>query len=60
MKQFILGILLCVSTLGIAQNTSDKRTISVYGVAEKTTQTITYKTDITNARFIAYLEIKTT
>lgn len=47
MKQFILGILLCVSTLGIAQNTSDKRTISVYGVAEKTTQTITYKTDVT-------------
>ena len=47
MKQLILAILLCVSTLGIAQNTSGRRTISVYGVAEKTTQTITYKTDVT-------------
>ena len=47
MKQFALAILLCISTFGISQNTADKRVISVYGVAEKTTQTTTYKTDVT-------------
>lgn len=47
MKQFALAILLCISTFGIAQNASDKRVINVYGVAEKTTQSVTYKTDVT-------------
>lgn len=47
MKQFALAILLCISTFGMAQSTTDKRVISVYGVAEKTTQTTIYRTDVT-------------
>ncbi|WP_179351987.1 SIMPL domain-containing protein [Winogradskyella vidalii] len=47
MKQFALAILLCISTFSIAQNTTDKRVISVFGVAVKTSQSVTYKTDVT-------------
>lgn len=47
MKQFILVILLCISTFGIAQNSTSERTITVYGSAKKNSVELIYKTDVT-------------
>ncbi|NRD20489.1 hypothetical protein HNV08_10560 [Winogradskyella eckloniae] len=47
MKQLILVILLCVSTLGIAQDNKAVRTITTYGSVEIQSEKKQYKTDVT-------------
>jgi len=47
MKQFIIAVVLCVSSLGIAQTTTSQRTITVYGSAVKPVNNISYKIDVT-------------
>ena len=47
MKQFIIIALLCISTFGIAQTTTDKRTVTVYGSAIKPVNEVFYKTEVT-------------
>ena len=47
MKQFIIAVVLCVSTLGIAQTTTSQRTITVYGSVVKPVNNISYKIDVT-------------
>lgn len=47
MKQFIIALLLCVSTLGIAQSATSERTISTNGSVAIESKELLYKTDIT-------------
>ena len=47
MKNYIMAILLCISTLGIAQETTAKRTITTYGSVAIDANEKLYKTDVT-------------
>lgn len=47
MKQFIVALLLCISTIGIAQSPTTERTISTNGSVAIESKELLYKTDIT-------------
>ncbi|NRD22759.1 SIMPL domain-containing protein [Winogradskyella litoriviva] len=46
MKQFVLAMLLCITTFGIAQNSVTERTITTYGSVAIESKEVLYKTDI--------------